>query len=184
MSFIEIYRENRNEHNIVAVNENLVSSILLIYILDLEAENGPISEMQYEPLDLHKELKLYAEHNEIDYRHFPKDAASFVKKIKTVIPNFKAGYGIIITVGRNSKDNTSIITISRKTTTTVNILISEDFLDSSTGGMEPPEAIFTKSIKDNFIDIDNSDSSFIDNNTKNNGNSGNNPYSEGDGSGS
>ena len=46
---------------------------------------------------------------------FPKDAASFVKKIKTVIPNFKAGYGIIINVGRNSKDNTSIITISRKT---------------------------------------------------------------------
>ena len=51
-------------------------------------------------------------------RQFPKDAASFVKKIKTVIPNFKAGYGIIINIGRNSKDNTSIITISRKTATT------------------------------------------------------------------
>jgi|GEM_PF-2541321 len=186
MSFIDIYKENRNEQNIVAVNENLVCSILLKYILDLEAENGPISEMQYEPLDLRKELKLYAENNEIDIhgRQFPKDAASFVKKIKTVIPNFKAGYGIIITVGRNSKDNTSIITISRKNATIDNTSHLEDNHDSSTGGMEPPEAIFTKSIKDNFIDIDNSDSSFIDNNTKNNGNSGNNPYSEGDGSGS
>ena len=59
----------------------------------------------------------FAENNNINInsRQFPKDAASFVKKIKTVIPNFKAGYGIIINIGRNSKDNTSIITISRKT---------------------------------------------------------------------
>ena len=104
-----------------------------------------------------------------------------MKKLKTVIPNFKAGYGIIINVGRNSKDNTSIITISRKTATIDNTTISEDNPNSSTGGTEPPEPIFTKNIKDNIIDdFDNSDSDSIDNNTKNSGNSGDNPDSGGD----
>jgi len=182
MSFMEIYKENRNEQNIVAVTENLVSSILLKYIKYFEAKNGPLSEIQYEPLDLYNELKHYAEDNEIDIRgrQFPKDAASFVKKIKTVIPNFKAGYGIIITVGRNSKDNTSIITISRKTLgdKTIN---SEVNNNSSTGGTEPPEPIFTKSIEDDIIDDnDNSDSGSIDNNTKNSGNSGEKSCNGGD----
>ena len=187
MSFMEIYKENRNEQNIIAVNENIASSLLLKYILDFEAENGLITEMQYEPQELHNEVKLYAENNEIDIRgrQFPKDAASFVKKIKTVIPNFKAGYGIIINVGRNSKDNTSIITISRKTATTSDkTAISEDDPNSSTGGMEPPEAIFTKSIKEDSIVFDSSDSNSIDNNTKNNSNSGDNPGIGGDNSGS
>ncbi len=184
MSFIEIYKENRNEQNIVAINENLVSSILLEYINHFEAENEIISEIQYEPQKMYNELKNYAENNEIDIRgrQFPKDAASFVKKIKTVIPNFKAVYGIIITVGRNSKDNTSIITISRKTTTTTTdkTTISEDNPNSSTGGMEPPEAIFTKVIKDDIIDDDNSDTDSKDNKAKYGSNPGDNLDSGGD----
>ena len=174
MSFIEIYKENRNEQNIVAVNENLVSSLLLKYILDIEKEDGPIEEKQYDPLELFNELIVYAEDNniKIDYRQFPKDAASFVKKIKTVIPNFKAGYGIIITVGRNSKDNTSIITISRKTAGDKTIS-SEHNNNLSAGGSVPPEPVFTKNIEDNIIDdIDNSNSDSIDNNTKNSDNFG------------
>jgi len=186
MSFMEIYKENRNEQNIVAVSENPVSSLLLKYILDLEAENGPVSEIQYKSHELYNIISEYAADNNINIRNgqFPKDAASFVKKIKTVIPNFKAGYGIIINIGRTSKDNISIITISRKNTTIDKTVILEDNHDSSTGGTEPPEAILTKSIKDNFIDMDNSDSNSIDNNTKNNSNSCDNQNSGGDGSGS
>ena len=36
MSFMEVYAENRNEQNIVAVNENLVGSNFLKYISDFE----------------------------------------------------------------------------------------------------------------------------------------------------
>ena len=39
------------------------------------------------------------------------------KKDQNSNSQLKAGYGIIINVGRRSKDNTSVITISRKTTT-------------------------------------------------------------------
>ena len=119
MSFIGIYTENRNEQNIVAVTENLVSSILLKYILDIEKENGPITKIKYEPQELYNALLDYMEYGNIriDSRQFPKNAASLVKKIKTVIPNLKAGYGIHIEIGR-SVDNTSFITIYIKTTTT------------------------------------------------------------------
>ena len=117
MSFMEIYKENRNEQNIVAVSENLASSILLKYVLDIEKEEGTLRKIEFEPQQLFKALIDYAQYKEIkiDSRHFPKDAASLVKKIKTVIPNFKAGYGINIDIGR-SQDNTSTITIYRKST--------------------------------------------------------------------
>lgn len=83
MSFVEIYKENRNEQNIVAVNENLVSSLLLKYILDLELQNGPILEIQYQPQELYSIILEYAAENNIaiNNRQFPKDASSFVKKI-------------------------------------------------------------------------------------------------------
>jgi hypothetical protein len=127
MTLIDIYKENRNEQNIVAVNENLVGSILLSYILDIEKQQvGPITKIQYEPQELYNDLLDYAENNNvrIDGRQFPKDSANLVKKIKTVIPNFKAGYGINIEIGR-SKDNTSTITIHRKKTSTVTTTISD-----------------------------------------------------------
>jgi hypothetical protein len=182
MSFVDVYKENRNEQNIVAINENLVSSLLLKYILEFEPENGSTIQMQYGTQELYKEVIEYAEENniKIDYRHFPNNASSFVKKIKTVIPNFKAGYGIIINIGRNSKDNTSIITISRKTVGDKSS-ISEDNGNTSAGGTESPEPIFTKNIEDNIIDdTDYSDSSSIDNNTEYSGNSSNNSDSRGD----
>jgi len=115
MSFVEIYKENRNEQNIVAVTENPTSYILLQYILDIEKEEGSLKKIQFDPQQLNKALIDYAGDKEIkiDYRQFPNNAASLVKKIKTVIPNFKAGYGINIDIGR-SKDNTSTITIYRK----------------------------------------------------------------------
>ena len=36
MSFMEVYAENRNELNIVAVNESLVGSLFLKYISEIE----------------------------------------------------------------------------------------------------------------------------------------------------
>lgn len=78
---------------------------------------------------------------------FSNPKINLLKKLKTVIPNFKAGYGIIINVGRNSKDNTSIITISRKTTTTIDkTIISEDNPNSSTGGSDPRYTISINNI--------------------------------------
>lgn len=83
--------------------------------MDTEVENGTITEIQYQAQELYGIISEFAVDNNINIqnRQFPKDAASFVKKIKTVILNFKAGYGIIINIGRVSKDNTSIITLSR-----------------------------------------------------------------------
>jgi len=103
----------------------------------------------------------------IDYSQFPNNASSLVKKIKTVIPNFKAGYGIIINVGRSSKDNTSIITIFRKTTTTIdrNIISEDNYKSSTAGGSVPPEPVFSKSIKDDLHDIDTSHFNSVDSNT-------------------
>ena len=117
MSFIEAYTKNRNEQNIIAVNENLVGSILLGYILAFEEEKGPITEIKYEPQELYNALVDYAGDNGINIHggQFPKDAASLVKKVKTVVPNLKTGFGIIVDIGR-SEDNTSIIAIYRKTT--------------------------------------------------------------------
>ena len=117
MSFIDIYTKNRNEQNIVAVNENLVGSMFLRHILNIEKESDPITEIRYEPQELYNALVDYAGDNGINIRgrQFPKDAASLVKKVKTVIPNLKTGFGILVNIGR-SADNTSVIIISRKTT--------------------------------------------------------------------
>ena len=55
-----------------------------------------------------------------------------MKKLKTVAPNLKAGYGIIIEVGRNTATNTSVITVSRTDSV-------ENKNDSSSGALEPSE---------------------------------------------
>jgi hypothetical protein len=139
-SFLEVYTENRNEQNFVAVNENIVGSLILKFIQDLEKRTGFIVDIdiQYEPQELYKELVDFADNNEIriDGRQFPKEAASLVKKIKTVSPNLKAAYGIIIQIGRCS-DNTSVITISKKTKNTNRV---------SSGSTDVPEVNDTNSI--------------------------------------
>lgn len=136
MSFLKAYVENRNELNIVAVNENPVGALVLKYFQDFEERTGPITKMQFEPQELYKKLIDFAENNDIGIvdRNFPKNIASLVKKLKTVIPNLKAVYGIIIEIGRNTTTNTSVITISRKKTT----IIYKDKPDS--GGAEAPDA--------------------------------------------
>jgi len=116
MSFIEIYAENRNELDIVAVNESLVGSLFLKYIHEFEAQYGLITKKQFDLQELYKSLINFAEINDIAIggRYFPKDASNLVKKLKIVAPNLKSGYGLIIEVGRDTNTNTSVITISRK----------------------------------------------------------------------
>ncbi|CAN5860920.1 hypothetical protein BH23THE1_BH23THE1_28320 [soil metagenome] len=138
MSFLESYRENRNELNIVAVNENSVGYLILRYVQDFERLHGPMNKIQLDLQELYKTLIDFAGNNDISItdHQFPKNAASFVKKLKTIIPNLKAAYGIIIEIGRNTTINTSVITIGRKDSKTV-----ADKDESASGGMEPSEAI-------------------------------------------
>ena len=116
MSFIEVYAENRNEINIIAVNESAVGSLVVKYILDHEKQFGLITKVEFDTQELYKTLIEFAGSNEIDIRgrEFPKNAGSLVRKINTIIPNLKSVYGIIIKVGRNTDTNTSTISISRK----------------------------------------------------------------------
>ncbi len=120
-SFIEIYEDNINEQNITAINENIVGSLLLKYILDIENKQGPIKKITFQPEELYSQLIDYAQNYDIniDNRQFPRNASSLVKKIKTIIPNLKDAYGIHIEVGR-SINNTSIITVSRRTVSDLN----------------------------------------------------------------
>ena len=142
MSFMKVYAENRNELNIVAVNESLVGSLFLKYIHEIESQYGLVTRIQFETQELYRNLVDFAGNNDISIggRYFPKDAGNLVKKLKTVAPNLKAGYGIIIEVGRNTATNTSVITVSRTATV-------ENKNDSPSGALEPSEAIDSISTK-------------------------------------
>ena len=146
MTFLEVYGENRNELNIIAINENPVGALVLKYIQEIENQYGPLTKLEFELQELYKKLVDFAASNDISIvdRNFPKNASSLVKKLKTVIPNLKAVYGIVIEVGRNTTTNTSVITVSKKKLTTT---ISNE--DPSSGGSEPPE---TKSTTLHFTD--------------------------------
>jgi hypothetical protein len=144
MSFLEAYRENRNEQNILAIDENSVGSLLIKYVTENEIQFGTIPKITFEPQELYKTLVNFAENNDIGIggHQFPKNSASMVKKLKTIIPNLKAAYSIIVEVGRN-KTNYSYITIGRKDSKAV----IADRVESASGGMEPLEAIDSISYK-------------------------------------
>ncbi len=158
-SFLEVYAENRNEQNIIAVNENRVGSLLLKYIQDLEGKLGPLTNILFEPQELYNELTDFAETKDIGIadRQFPKNAASLVKKIKTIVTNLKAAYGITVTIGRNTTTNTSVITICRKESKAV----TKD--KNSSGGSEASESNNTISTKPE--NNENSNSVINDDNT-------------------
>ena len=65
MSFMKVYAENRNELNIVAVNESLVGSLFLKYIHEIESQDGLITRIQFEPQELYRNLVDFAENNDI-----------------------------------------------------------------------------------------------------------------------
>jgi hypothetical protein len=146
LSFLEAYTENRNELNIIAVNENPVGSLVVKYIQNIERQMEPITKTEFELQELYKILVDFAASNDISItdRYFPKNAASFVKKLKIVIPNIKAAYGIIIEIGRNTTTNTSIISFSRKKT----IIVYKD--KPASGGTEAPDPNSTTLYKEDI----------------------------------
>lgn len=114
MSFIQAYRENRNEQNIVTVEENIVGRILVKFYKSFEAKNKENPIFVGSPEELHKELINYAEQNDIpiNSRQFPAAANILVKKLNAIKSNLKEAYNIIICISRD-KENNSVINISR-----------------------------------------------------------------------
>jgi hypothetical protein len=112
MSFIRVYNENRNEQNIIAVNENLVSSIFVKFWADYRSKNGYNSVFTGSPEVLYRELVAFAEENEIKIngQQFPRAPNILVKKLNAVRSNLKEGFRIMVKIDRDSENN-SIITI-------------------------------------------------------------------------
>ena|SRR5919108_4151698 len=115
MSFIEAYNENRNQQNIVAVNENIVGSLFVkFYNNNYEEETNENPIFVGSPDILYKALVEFAEDNEINIniRQFPKTSEVLVKKLNAIKSNLKEGFGIIVKIERDSR-NYSTITIYR-----------------------------------------------------------------------
>lgn len=115
--FIEAYLENKNEQNIVAVEENVVGILLVKFYKEYEEEHKDCPEFIGSPQELYRELVNYADQNDISInnRQYPKAAPILVKKLNAVRSNLKEAYGIIVNVSRD-KDNNSVITVSRRKT--------------------------------------------------------------------
>jgi hypothetical protein len=116
MSFIEAYQENRNEQNIVAVNENIVGSLFVKFYNNYEEGTNENPIFVGSPDILYKTLVDFAEDNEINInnRQFPKTSEVLVKKLNAIKSNLKEGFGIIVKIERDSR-NYSTITIYRNT---------------------------------------------------------------------
>jgi hypothetical protein len=115
MSFIQVYNENRNEQNIVAVNENIVGSVLVKFYREYEHRHPENPRFIGSPEELYAELVNFAENNTINIRtqQFPKAPNILVNKINTIRPNLKVAFGIVIEITRDATENTSVITIYR-----------------------------------------------------------------------
>lgn len=111
MSFIRILNQNRNEQNIIAIEENIVGSLVVKFCKD---HNECERDRQFEgsPADLRSTFIEYASNNEIDInnRQFPKTAAVLVRKLRIIKPNLKQVYGITVKIDRDSNNN-SVISI-------------------------------------------------------------------------
>ena len=115
MSFINAYLKNRNEQNIVAIEENIIGRLLVKFYEDYEERNKGSQKFVGSPEEVYRELVSYAERNEISInsKQFPKAANILVKKLNAIISNLKEAYGIIVNISRD-KGNNSVITISRR----------------------------------------------------------------------
>ena len=114
MLFVEAYNENKNQQNLVAVNENLVASLLVKFWADYKTRNDAVYNGT--PDQLYRELIQFAEENDIKItnQQFPGASNILVKKLNAVRSNLKGGYGIIISIQRD-QTNSSRITIHDKT---------------------------------------------------------------------
>ena len=114
MSFVEAYNENRNEQNIVAVNENIIGSLFVKFWTDYEDKNKNNPIFTGSPDVLYRAIVDFAEENEINInnRQFPKTPEILVKKLNTIKPNLKQGFDIIVNIERDSR-NYSTMTVCR-----------------------------------------------------------------------
>ena len=114
MSFVEAYNENRNEQNVVAVNENTVGCLFVKFWNDYESKYMENPVFAGSPDELYRAIVDFAEENEINInnRQFPKTPEILIKKLNTVKPNLKQGFSIIVKIERDSR-NYSAITVCR-----------------------------------------------------------------------
>jgi hypothetical protein len=112
MEFVDAYRRNRNEQNIVAINENLIGSLLVKFFEGYRTKVDQDAKLEFSPDVLYRELVDLAEKNDIylNPRHFPKIGDVLVKRLNTIRSNLKGGYGIAIDIERDVS-NRSIIRI-------------------------------------------------------------------------
>jgi hypothetical protein len=114
MSFVDAYNENRNEQNIMAVNEDITGSLFVKFFNNYESEKMIDPRFTGRPDELYRLLVGFAEQNEINinYRQFPRVAEILIKKLKNIKSNLKEGFNIIVKIERDS-GNCSLITIYR-----------------------------------------------------------------------
>lgn len=112
MSFIHAFNENRNEQNIIAIEENVVGSILVRLCEFWKDEGKENSFFKGSPAQLYTTIVDFAADNEINisHRQFPKTPPILVKKLNTIKPNLKQAYGITVKIERDSNNN-SVISI-------------------------------------------------------------------------
>ncbi len=125
-TFLEAYAENRNQQNVVAVNENIIGSVFVKFYRDYEAKNKVNSTFVGSPELLYKAIIDFAEASQINvnYQQFPKAPNILVKKLKSLKSNLREGFDITIEIERDSFNN-SIITIhGKKQTTNANPLLN------------------------------------------------------------
>ncbi|MFY9795237.1 MAG: hypothetical protein WB988_26780 [Candidatus Nitrosopolaris sp.] len=98
LTFIEAYANNRNQQNLVAVEENIIGSIFVKYYCDYETKNHLNSTFVGSPEMLHKAIIDFAEANEmnVNSRQFPKAPNILIKKLKAIKSSLKDGFGIIV----------------------------------------------------------------------------------------
>ena len=113
MDFVDAYRRNRNEQNIVAVSENIVGTLLVKFVEDASAkDNNQDTKFELSPDSLYQELVNFAEKANINIntRQFPKTGDVLIKRLNLIRSNLKGGYGIVVDIERNAS-NRSIIRI-------------------------------------------------------------------------
>ena len=117
LTFIEAYANNRNQQNLVAVEQNIIGSVFVKFYRDYETKNSLNSTFVGSPESSYKALIDFAESNEINVnsRQFPKAPNILIKRLKAIKSNLKDDFGIIVEIERDSSNN-SIITIYRNDT--------------------------------------------------------------------
>ena len=129
--------ENRNQQNIVAVNENIVGLVFVRFYCDYEIKNQVNPTFVGSPELLYKAISDSAETNQINinYQQFPKAPNILIKKLKSLKLNLREGFGINVEIERNSSNNSIVTVYRKKPTTNVNPLLNHYY--ARKGSKEP-----------------------------------------------